>query len=116
MKFKVLPFLAILGMQAHAGGPLLGTAQSYAVLGGETVTNTGPTVLWGDLGVSPGSAITGFPPGIVMAPGMTHAADAAALQAQNDVTTAYDVLAGMTPAQDSDGSGSGWNDAPAGRL
>jgi hypothetical protein len=69
----------------------LGTAQSFAVLGGSTVTNTGATVLTGDLGVSPGAAITGFPPGTRT--GTTHAADAAALQAQNDVTTQYNALA-----------------------
>jgi hypothetical protein len=69
----------------------LGTAQSFAVLGGSTVTNTGPSLLAGDLGVSPGAAITGFPPGV--ATGTTHAADAAALQAQNDLTTQYNALA-----------------------
>src|SRR3954465_12172945 len=69
----------------------LGTAQSFAVLAGSTVTNTGPSLLAGDLGVSPGAAITGFPPGT--ATGTTHAADAAALQAQNDVTTQYNALA-----------------------
>jgi len=69
----------------------LGTAQSFAVLGGSTVTNTGPSVLTGDLGVSPGAAITGFPPGT--ATGITHAADAVALQAQSDVTTQYNALA-----------------------
>jgi hypothetical protein len=71
----------------------LGTAQSYGVLGASTVTNTGPSVINGDLGVSPGTAVTGFPPGLVN--GTVHAADAAALQAQTDATTAYNVLAGQ---------------------
>lgn len=73
----------------------LGTAASYVVLGGQTVTNTGPSVLHGDLGVSPGSANTGFPPGIVL--GATHAGDAAAGQAQSDLTIAYDNAAGRAP-------------------
>ncbi|MEO9221308.1 MAG: ice-binding family protein, partial [Mycobacteriaceae bacterium] len=59
----------------------LGTASSFAVLAGSTVTNTGPSNISGDLGVSPGTAVTGFPPGLVNA-GTTHAADAVALQAQ----------------------------------
>jgi ice-binding like protein/stigma-specific protein Stig1 len=71
---------------------LLGTAKNFAVLGGSTVTNTGPSSLGGDLGVSPGAAITGFPPGNVT--GETHKADAVALQAQSDVTAAYVDLAG----------------------
>src|SRR5665647_1117811 len=68
--------------------PSLGSAQSYAVLGGSTVTNTGPSVIGGDLGLSPGTAVTGFPPGSVSG-GTIHAADAAALSAQNSLTTAY---------------------------
>ncbi len=73
--------------------PTLGTAQSFAVLGGSTVTNTGPTIITGNLGVSPGSAVTGFPPGTV-AGGSIHAADAVAAQAEADNTTAYGALAG----------------------
>lgn len=73
--------------------PTLGTADSFAVLGATTVTNTGPTVVDGDLGVSPGSAVTGFPPGIVN--GTIHAADAVAAQAQTDSLAAYNSLAGQ---------------------
>ena len=62
---------------------------------GTGITNTGPTTVAGDLGVSPGTAVTGFPPGIVL--GTTHAADANALQAQSDVTIAYNDAAGRAP-------------------
>jgi type VI secretion system secreted protein VgrG len=79
--------------QAQAAG-LLGTAESFAVLGGATVTNTGATTVAGNLGVDPGSAVTGFPPGLV-SNGSIHVADAVAGQAQSDVTTAYNTLAGQ---------------------
>jgi ice-binding like protein len=75
--------------------PSLGTAQNFAVLGSTTVTNTGPSVITGDLGVYPGTAVTGFPPGIVDG-GSTYAADAQAKQARADATTAYGDLAGQT--------------------
>ena len=80
-------------LQAAATAPSLGAAASFAVLGGSTVTNTGATTIHGDLGVWPGSAVTGFPPGTVT--GTIHAADAGAQQAQNAVTTAYNSLAGQ---------------------
>ena len=87
---------AVVGPNAAAalGAPVeLGTARSYAVLAGTTVTNTGPSAINGDIGLSPGSAVVGFPPGNV-SNGVIHAADAAALQAQADVVTAYNDAAG----------------------
>src|ERR1700733_14825164 len=77
----------------------LGTAQTFAVLAGSTVTNTGPTTIGGDLGVDPGLAVTGFPPGLITG-GTIHAGDAVALQAQDDTTTAYNTLAGLAVTED----------------
>lgn len=73
----------------------LGTAGSYVVLAGTTVTNTGPSTVQGSLGVSPGSEVTGFPPGVV-SNGSIHAADAEALNAQAAVTTAFNDAAGRS--------------------
>ena len=73
----------------------LGTAASFGVLAGQTVTNTGPSSVNGDVGVSPGSAVTGFPPGAVTT-GTINAADAVAAQAQADLTTAYNDAAGRS--------------------
>jgi uncharacterized repeat protein (TIGR01451 family) len=87
------------GSASATAAPPLGTEQSFAVLGGSTVTNTGSSVITGNLGVSPGSAVTGFPPGTVTG-GTIHAADAVVLQAQNDTTTAYNNLAGQVCTSD----------------
>jgi Ice-binding-like/PEP-CTERM motif len=92
LSFLLLPLLAL---SAYADSVNLGTAGSYAVLAGSTVTNTGATVLFGDLGLSPGTAtaVTGFLPGIVH--GTINAGNAAAAQAQLDLTTAYNQAAGL---------------------
>lgn len=85
---------------AQTGVPL-GTAATFAVLAGSTVTNTGPTIVSGDLGVWAGTAITGFMgivpggPGTVVN-GSIHSADSAAKQAQADLTTAYNDARGRT--------------------
>ncbi len=78
---------------------VLGTGQSFAVLAGSAVTNTGDTTVQGNLGVDPGLSVTGFPPGLVTG-GTIHAGDAVALQAQTDTTVAYLALAAETPTQD----------------
>jgi hypothetical protein len=76
--------------------PIGTTLATYGVLGGATVTNTGLTVVDGlNVGVSPGTAITGFPPGVVTPPGTLHAADAHAGQAKVELTTAYNQAAGQ---------------------
>ena len=68
----------------------------FAVLAGSTVTNTGSTLVSGDVGVSPGTAVTGFPPGL--ASGAIHSADGAAAQAQAALTTGYIDAAGRSGA------------------
>lgn len=86
---------ASLSCPSHAQAPDLLTAAAFGVLAGSTITNTGPSLILGDIGVSPGAAIVGFPPGILT--GVQHAADAVALQAQIDNTNAYLNLAGRPP-------------------
>ena len=78
---------------SYAGTISLGTAATFGVLGASTVTNTGPSVINGDLGLWPGNSITGFGPGIVN--GTIHNDDAVAMGAQHDANTAYGVLAGL---------------------
>jgi uncharacterized repeat protein (TIGR01451 family) len=82
------------GARAATAPVPLGTAANFAVLAGSTVTNTGPTTISGDVGLSPGTSVTGFPPGQVN--GTIHAADSAALQAQADLTAAYNNAAART--------------------
>ena len=72
----------------------LRSAELFAVLAGSTVTNTGPTNVLGDLGVSPGTAVTGFLPGKVF--GTEHRADPTAAKAEADLTVAYNDAAGRT--------------------
>jgi hypothetical protein len=95
----VVALAMAVGSAASASQPSvgLGTAKTFAVLAGTTVTNTGPSVISGDLGVSPGKAVTGFPPGTVIH-GTQHKGDAVALKAQTYLTTAYNDAAGRNPA------------------
>jgi len=97
--------LALFAVPAAIAAPVnLATVSPFVVLGGTTVTNTGPSVLNGDLGVSPGTALTGFGlPAVVN--GATHENNAVAAQAQSDLTNAYNVAAGQAVAPADDLSG-----------
>jgi hypothetical protein len=72
----------------------LGGAAAFVVLAGSTVTSTGTTALTGNLGVSPGTSVTGFPPGTLT--GSQHAGNATSATAMTDLTTAYNDAAGRT--------------------
>jgi len=79
------------------GSPVpLGTAGNFKVLAGSTVTNTGPTTITGgNLGLSPGTSVTGFPPGTLVPPAVMHVTDPIAAQAQLDLTAAYNFAAAI---------------------
>lgn len=87
--------LGLAGLTRAATAVSLGTADSFAVLAGSTVTNTGASVITGNLGLSPGSAVTGFPPGTLN--GTQQVANGNAIQAQSDLTTAFNNASGQTP-------------------
>ena len=70
------------------------SVSNFAVLAGSTITNTGATTITGDIGLSPGSSIGGFPPGILN--GTKHINDSLANQAKLDLTAAYNDAAGRT--------------------
>jgi len=74
----------------------LGGAENVAILGASTVTNTGPSVISGDVALTPGSSITGFPPGSIVN-GSIHINDGVAILAHADALAAYTVLAGEAP-------------------
>jgi hypothetical protein len=91
----------------------LGSAARFDVLAGTTVTNTGPTVITGgNLGLSPGSAVTGFPPGKLTLPAVMQVTDPAAAQGQLDLTTAYIYTAGLPGGMSLPGEMSGLTFAP----
>ena len=76
------------------GSVSLATASNFAILAGSAVTNTGATSITGDIGLSPGTSVGGFPPGILV--GTQHINDIIVTQAKLDLTAAYNDLAGRT--------------------
>jgi len=106
MNYKYLILAAIVAavllcQPAPGLASILGSAESFGVLGGSMVTNTGSTTILGNLGVSPTPAVTGFPPGLVS--GTIYGGGAVAAQAQSDLTKAYNGLAAMPYTTDLSG-------------
>jgi hypothetical protein len=81
---------------SNQGAVALGSAGAFVILAGSTVTNSGATNLTGDMGVSPGTAVTGFPPGTLT--GTQHKGNPTSAVAMTDLTTAYNDAAGRTLA------------------
>ena len=106
MKFTNLLFVSALLCAATSQkstaqtAPLLGGALSFAVLGHETVTNTGPTIVTGNIGVSPGSALTGFLPGVMVNGQFYSGAASLAGAAQISAQAAYTNLVGQATTTD----------------
>jgi len=95
--FTLLVVMMPLSIIVGADGPVdLGTAEDFAILAGQTVTNTGTTVINGNVGISPGSAFTQGP---AVINGMIYIDDAIAIQAKLDLITAINDAAGRTPTQ-----------------
>jgi hypothetical protein len=87
-------------LNATANEVNLGTANNFAVLAGSTVTSTGATVInGGNVGLNPGTSVTGFPPATITPPYTMQVANGVALQAENDLTTAYNAAAGFAPTR-----------------
>jgi len=88
-----IPLVNTSTTSAQSGGVPQGTYTTYAILAGQAVTSTGLSVVNGDLGISPGTALTGFPPGVIT--GATHLGDPVAAQALADAQVLYAYLDGL---------------------
>lgn len=95
------------------GPPTPGALCNFAILAGSTVTSTGPTIITGgDLGLSPGTAVTGFPPGILTPPAVMHITDTTAATGQLNLTAAFIAAAGTPGGASLPGNLSGLTFAP----
>jgi hypothetical protein len=86
-------------LYSGCSGLSLGSAANFAMLASSTITNAGASVVTGgNIGISPGTSLTGFPPGVLTAPAIEHLGDAVAAQAQADANAAYTFYQGLSGA------------------
>ncbi len=83
------------GLGSQAEAQFLGSADTFAVLSGTSISNAGPTAISGDVGVSPGNSATGFTT-VTVTNGTVHLADTFAANAQADALTAFNPLSTET--------------------
>ncbi len=88
----ILLLLTLLAVNAYAAPVNLGTASTFGLLAGSAITNVGSSVINGNVGIWPGTSVTGFPPGTIN--GTLYNDDSTAQQAESDLTTAYNAAAG----------------------
>ena len=89
------PWTFTTGTSTLPGAVALGSASTFGLMATAAITNTGLTVINGDVDLDPGTSMTGFPPGIVN--GTVHLNDAVAAQARIDLLTAYNYAKNLAP-------------------
>src|SRR6476660_1553133 len=96
-KIILVKFILFLGYLTSYGQvkPTLGTTSNFTVLAGTQITSNGNTVIYDNIGIWPGSILTGFPPGVIN--GARHINNTTAQTAQTDLTSAYNQLVAQTP-------------------
>jgi len=89
------PWTFTTGSGLAPGAVFLGSAGSFGIMATAAVTNTGFSIINGDVSLDPGTSMTGFPPGVVN--GAIHINDTVSAQARADLLIAYNFAKTLPP-------------------